>query len=120
WLVIAVTIVKDRQARRAARTGVPPSTSGATHEAFSLEQSLAYIDSVFDDYVQYGNLSPGDVERQRILELGPGDNYGVALRFLACGAERIVCVDRFASRRDDAQQSRIYQALHERLGEVDR
>jgi SAM-dependent methyltransferase len=119
WLVIAVTIVKDAQARRAARRGVPPSTSGATHETFSLEQSLAYIDSVFEDYVRYGQLE-ADLEGRRILELGPGDNYGVALRFLARGAERVVCVDRFASRRDDAQQSRIYEALHQRLGEADR
>jgi SAM-dependent methyltransferase len=115
-LVIAATIVKDWRARRAARAGAAPSTSGATHEAFSLQQSLDYIDTVFDDYLRYGELRPADLERRRVLELGPGDNYGVALRFLASGAEHVVCVDRFATRRDDAQQDEIYEALRERLG----
>ncbi|MDQ6652919.1 MAG: methyltransferase domain-containing protein, partial [Acidobacteriota bacterium] len=40
---------------------------------------------------------------------------GVALRFLAAGAARVVCVDKFYSRRDVAHEREIYSALRERL-----
>ena len=115
WLVVAVTIAKDQHARWSARRGAAPSSSGATHSSFSLDQSLGYIDSVFEDYLRYGELECSDLRDRRVLELGPGDNLGVALRFLACGAPQVVCVDKFATRRDDAQQRRIYQALLARL-----
>src|SRR5215211_1472176 len=116
-LVVAVTIAKDQRMRWAARHGAPLSTSGATHERFSLDQSLAYIDSVFGDYLRYGGLGCSDLRGSRVLELGPGDNYGVALRFLACGAARVVSVDKFATRRNEAQQRRIYEALLANLDE---
>jgi SAM-dependent methyltransferase len=117
WLVVAVSIAKDQWARWAARAGPAPSTSGATHESLPVEQSLAYIDGVFRDYLRYGGLRCSDLHGSRVLELGPGDNYGVALHFLACGAARVTLVDRFATRRDEAHQARIYRALLDGLDE---
>ncbi len=100
------------------------STSGSTHGAFSLEQSLEYIDEVFGDYLAYGDLGDGELAGASVLELGPGDNFGVALRFLAAGAERVVAMDKFASVRDPAQQRQIYEALldgsHARSGSASR
>ena len=117
WLVVAVTIAKDQRDRWAARRGAAGSTCGATHESFSLDQSLGYIDSVFHDYLRFGGLKCTDLEGKAVLELGPGDNYGVALRFLACGADRVVSVDKFATRRNEEQQRRIYEALLSRIDE---
>jgi SAM-dependent methyltransferase len=117
WLVVAVSIAKDQWARWAARRGPAPSTSGATHESLPVDQSLAYINAVFRDYLRYGQLQCSNLRGRRILELGPGDNYGVALHFLACGAARVTLVDRFATRRDQAHQARIYQALLDSLDE---
>ena len=117
WLVVAVSIAKDQHARWAARRGPAPSTSGATHESLPVDQSLAYIDGVFRDYLRYGRLHCSDLRARRVLELGPGDNYGVALRFLACGAARVTLVDRFETRRDQAHQARIYRALLDSLDE---
>ncbi len=120
WLVIAATVAKDLRARMAARRGVPESTSGSTHETFATGESLDYIDRVFADYCEYGRLDAGALSGARILELGPGDNFGVALRFLAAGASLITCVDKFASRRDESHQRRIYEALFERLDPAQR
>ncbi len=117
WLVVAVSIAKDQWARWAARRGPAPSTSGATHESLPVDQSLAYINAVFGDYLRYGGLRCSDLRARRVLELGPGDNYGVALHFLACGAARVTLVDRFATRRDQAHQARIYRALLASLDE---
>jgi len=115
WIVVAATIGKDLQSRWAGRTGPAPSTDGSTHRSLALGESLAYIDSVLADYIDYGELAGEKLSGKRILELGPGDNHGVALGFVAYGAERVVSVDRFASIRDNPQQRRIYQALLDRL-----
>jgi SAM-dependent methyltransferase len=120
WLVIPATIAKDQEARRAAERGVVPSTLGSTHDPLALDQSLGYINAVFDDYLTYGGLTPEGLRGKRVLELGPGDNFAVALRFLACGAEQVVTVDKFASIRDDSQQRAIYEGLLEQLDETER
>jgi SAM-dependent methyltransferase len=108
WLVCAANVVDDQRSRLAARNGAVASTSGSTHSDLSLEESLAYIDAVYGDYIHYGGLGPGEIEGAEILELGPGDNLGVALRFLGAGAARVIALDKFASVRDPEQQRDIY------------
>jgi hypothetical protein len=86
------------------------TNSGATHASLSVEESLAYITGVFDDYKRYSEVN---TFHGRVAEIGPGDNCGVALMFLADGCDQVDLLDRFYSRRDDQQQSRIYQKLLE-------
>ena len=113
--MIAAGVTRGMQARRAARRDAPlKSKSGSTHASLSVQESLDYVDTVFDDYLRYGGLGDTFLVGARVLELGPGDNYGVALRFLEAGASQVVTVDKFISDRDDAQQSRIYRSLIDR------
>ena len=65
-------------------------------------------------------LREEDLEGKAILELGPGDNLGLALRFIAAGAERVVTLDKFAVPRDPAHEQAIYRELTDRLGEPQR
>jgi SAM-dependent methyltransferase len=55
------------------------------------------------------------LQDKRILEIGPGDNSGVAIKFLLAGAKQVVCLDKFFSKQDWKQQGKIYQALREQL-----
>ena len=77
--------------------------------------SLDYINLQFQDYLRYSNLSPQQIKNKRVLELGYGDNVGVALKFLASGCEQMVCLDKFNSRRDVEHELKIYSALRETL-----
>lgn len=88
---------------------------GSTHSWKSLDESLDYIDWQYSDYLTYANLGPTELAGKKILEIGFGDNVGVALRFLADGAGQVVCVDKFYSRRDKDHERVIYQKLRERL-----
>ena len=88
---------------------------GATHRRFDLEGSLSYIDAVFADYLTYGGLDRADLAGARVLELGPGDSLGVAIRFVAAGADRVVAADRFVPYRDLDYEHQVYAALIERL-----
>ncbi len=86
---------------------------GSSHSRKSLAQSLAYIEEQFRDYLTYGELTSEQLRGKKILELGFGDNVGVALKFLTAGAARVVCVDKYYSRRDVAREREIYSALRD-------
>jgi Methyltransferase domain len=94
--------------------------SGATHQNLSVEQSAAYIQRVFDDYLTYGGVSKDWLRGKRVLEIGPGDNLGVALLLYAAGAREVVCLDRFETRSDPIRSRKIYETLRSRLSEGER
>jgi SAM-dependent methyltransferase len=96
------------------------SFEGSTHRGLTTEQSLTYINQVFADYLAYAGLSPDQLAGKCVLEIGPGDNLGVALRFLAAGCSQVVCLDKFFAERDEVRQLAIYRALRESLTPVER
>lgn len=119
-MVIARHILANWRNRRRFTGGKFEASTGSTHRALDLAGSLAYIDRVFEDYLRYGELAESDLAGLSVIEIGPGDNLGVALRFLAAGAAHVVCLDKFYSDRDIEQQTRIYRALRDRLDEAGR
>jgi len=113
--IIAYKIFENHQIKKRFQSGNFETLHGATHIRKSISESLNYIDSQFADYLAYSGLSQEMLRGKRIFELGFGDNVGVALRFLAAGAARVVCLDKFYSKRDIEQQRAIYFAMRERL-----
>ncbi len=113
WLTCFYYLIDDwRTARRLAR-GRLETRSGKRHDALALDQSLAYIDRVHGDYCCYGGLARFEGS---IVEIGPGDNFGVALCLLAGGAAEVHAIDRYVPERDEVAQRRIYEALARRPG----
>jgi SAM-dependent methyltransferase len=106
--------------RRRFASGVIETEHGSSHRSKSLIESLSYIEEQFADYLVYSGLTPEQIEGKQILELGFGDNVGVALKFLAAGAARVVCVDKFYSSRDSQREREIYLALREQLNDQER
>lgn len=119
-LIIAYKIYENWKMKRQFKNGNWESLHGSTHSKLDVDKSLRYINQQYQDYLQYGQISAHSIEGKRILELGFGDNVGVALRFLADGASHVACIDKFYSKRDDDQQRRIYQRLRETLNETQR
>jgi hypothetical protein len=97
-----------------------PVKQGATHSGKPLTDSVAYVERVVDEYQRYGGVDAEALAGARVLELGPGDNLGVALRLLGMGASRVVSLDRFVTWRDPAQQLRINEELASRIPEAER
>src|SRR5260370_10186573 len=106
-------VVDDSRWGLRKRLGRIHSESGSTHRALAIEQSVAYVEEVVSDYRTYGTL---DHLYGAAVEVGPGDNAGVALLLQAGGSTTVELVDRFRSRRSPDQQRRIYQALAARHG----
>src|SRR5215204_1819237 len=114
-LIIAHRILDNWRRRRAFKSGNTVTAYGSTHEFWSLEKSVNYINLVHREYIEYSGLDAEAFRGSRILEVGPGDNFGVALKFLAGGAAKVVCLDKFYSERNVEQQTRIYQELRKQL-----
>jgi len=112
-LTCAYYLFDDWRARRRLACGDLATRSGSRHASLDIEASLRYIDRIHDDYLAYaGRESLGGV----IAEIGPGDNFGVAMRFLAGGAEHVHGIDRYRPARDASRQRAVYEALTERDG----
>jgi SAM-dependent methyltransferase len=118
-LIIAHRIYDNWRRRRAFKSGNTINAYGSTHEFWSLEKSVNYINLVYDEYLKYAGVGPDALRGKRILELGPGDNFGVALKFLAAGAAKVVALDKFYSERNVEQQTRIYRELRNQLSPGD-
>jgi SAM-dependent methyltransferase len=114
-LIIAFKIFHNWRMRKRFASGKIETGHGSSHSRKSLAESLSYVDEQFDDYLKYSGLTCELLAGKRILELGFGDNVGVALRFLAAGAARVVCLDKFYSQRDVAREREIYAGLREKL-----
>jgi SAM-dependent methyltransferase len=119
-LIIAYKIFQNWQMRRRFASGDAETEHGSTHSRKTLDESLRYIEEQFQDYLTYGQLSPNQLWGKKILELGFGDNVGVALRFLSAGAAKVICIDKFCSRRDESREREIYSALREKLSREER
>jgi SAM-dependent methyltransferase len=120
WLIVAANLRHNLAARWNIRRGRMESDIGATHARLSTAESVAYINRVYEDYRNYGGLLEQAIRGKRILEVGPGDNLGVALRLYAAGAAQVVCLDKFFARRDEAQQLAVYGALRDTLSAPER
>ncbi|HEX5734106.1 MAG TPA: methyltransferase domain-containing protein [Blastocatellia bacterium] len=115
-LVIAQNLINNWRVSRRVSSGNIETSYGSSHSHISdLSDSVAYINSTYEDYLRYAELSPGAIRGKRVLEIGHGDNLGVALRFLAAGAAEVVCLDKFYSKRDPERQREIYLALRAEL-----
>lgn len=115
WLASAYYCLDDYMTGRRYRRGHIETTSGMAHAGLDPEGSIDYIDEVFDDYKCYAGVA---AFHGRVAEIGPGDNCGVALRFLGDGCASVDLVDRFYSKRDTRQHEAIYRALLRRHPEI--
>jgi SAM-dependent methyltransferase len=95
----------------AAEKGETAVTPWVCEFSFDVKRGLEYLNQVFNEYFKFSGLQPEDIVGKRILEVGPGENFGVALRFLAAGALQVVCTDRFDSLVEPSKQLQIYKAM---------
>ena len=114
-LIILHRIVDNWRRRRAFQSGQTTTAYGSTHEFWSLEKSVNYINLVYGEYLEYSGVTPEMFRGRNILEVGPGDNFGVALKFLTEGAKKVVSLDKFYSERNEEQQAQIYRELRKQL-----
>jgi hypothetical protein len=114
-IIIAFNIYNNYRVKRRFKVGNAESDHGVAHMAMSTEESLRYIDHSYEIFLRWPGFSPETFAGKRILEVGTGDNLGLALRFISAGAASVVSLDKFYSKRDPEQQRNIYMAMRKRI-----
>src|SRR5712691_13346703 len=88
-----------------------PPLGSSEVERHSTQAFVESIEGYFADYLSVAGPRPDDLNGLSVLELGSGDSYGVALKFIQHGARRVVCTDRFESQRSIPGETRVYRRL---------
>ena len=115
WAIIAYNIFDNWRTKKLFNLGHFETSYGSNINRISIKESLNYINNIFKDYISYSSLSKDKFIGKRILEIGPGDNLGVALKFLVTGASQVVCLDKFHVKRKLEQEYELYRILRDEL-----
>lgn len=115
WVIIFYNIFKNLETKLKFKLGKYETFKDSVIDNLSLIDSISYVNRVFEEYLQYSPITLDTLNNKRILEIGPGDNFGVALEFLAKGASRVVCLDKFHVMSSFKKRYRLYKALKEQL-----
>ena len=107
YRVIAVHLLKNRRAQRQERM----QTYWVNLTPYDVEGRLAYSRDVYEDYFAWSGIPRSFIKGKRVLEIGPGENLAVSLRFLADGAAFAASVDRFRSLKSGEEQAAVYGRL---------
>jgi SAM-dependent methyltransferase len=115
WFVVATNVYQDLLRRTHLRADQIGQGEGPRRTAADVPRAIDAIDNTFDGYLRYSGLSADALHGKRVLELGPGDNIGVALRFAAAGAPFVSTIDKFVPLEDDEYHRTLYRSLRARL-----
>jgi SAM-dependent methyltransferase len=115
WFVVGTNMYQDLLRRTHLRADQIGQGDGPRRTSADLPREIDAIDKTFDGYLRYSLLSADALYGKRVLELGPGDNIGVALRFAAAGAPFVSAVDKFVPLQDDEYHRTLYRSLRARL-----
>lgn len=117
WWRIGYIVASSTRNRLQYSLGKISSFSGSTTHRIPLAESVAYVRKVYADFLEYGKMTPAQIEGRSVLELGPGDNIGVLIQFLADGASRAWACDKFYSEHDKEHERQIYLGIRASLNE---
>ncbi|HSQ42515.1 MAG TPA: methyltransferase domain-containing protein [Fibrobacteraceae bacterium] len=116
-------IVKTRLEHRFQKANLQatrnPETPWVNDDIPNVDLAINYARKVFSDYLERAGLDQEQIGNKVILEIGPGKNLAVALLFLAAGAAKVTCVDKFPSFQSREQQGLIYRSLIDSLSTIE-
>lgn len=119
-VVLKYILANYRVGRRYRRGNLVPEQQPNVAFTRSTHDYLANMEQAFSSYLENGNLTLDVIQGGTILELGPGDTFAMALKFIADGANRVVCLDRFKGISDGETARAVYLELRSRLNDGQR
>jgi SAM-dependent methyltransferase len=109
--VIASNIGHDALRRVGLRSDQIGQPDYAALPVSEIPRYIARVNGTFAGYEKYGGLNPAALRGRRVLEIGPGETIGVALRFIAAGAAHVTVVDKFVPLLRSEFHRALYRAL---------
>src|SRR4051812_46013262 len=120
YFVVATNVYQDFLRRSGLRRDQISQPDYAALAESELPAYLHRINSTFADYQKYGQLTEPRLRGRQVLEVGPGETIGVALRFIGEGAESVMAVDKFVPLESTSFHQALYRSLESGLGSQQR
>ncbi len=101
--------------RQLAGRPVPSNYGRIRADAERIDADVRYALQVARGYAAWLPGGFADVQGRSVLEIGPGNNFGVALVLKCAGAGRVAVTDRFLARYQAPYHGPLYRALREAM-----
>ena len=111
WVVIASNIGHDALRRAGIRSDQIGQADFAALPLSEVPGYIARVNGTVAAYEKYGGLTPAALRGRRVLEIGPGETIGVALRFIGAGAAQVTAVDKFVPLQTSDFHRELYRSL---------
>ena len=85
--------------------------AGKRFDNHTNEEVVEYIENVYTNYLKFGGLDLEKIKGKKILEVGPGDSFGIGIKFLLDGAQEVICFDKFYANRNNNLLKQVYIRL---------
>lgn len=120
WQIVCNLLIANLRFGKNIKNGdFTSSETACTFRSMDISQSVKFINNCFNSIKQYSGYERKDFVGKKILEVGHGENVGVALKFIASGASHVVCLDKFYAIRNREQEYKIYEGLRNSLEHED-
>ena len=120
WVVVATNMFQDSLRRTGLRSDQIAQDRGEQRTEADVPAAIVRIDRTFTNYVNALPDSARGFAGKHVLEVGPGDNAGVALRFVGAGAQQVVALDKFVPFRQTSFHAALYGRLRETRSDEER
>jgi len=120
YFVVATNVYQDFLRRSGLRRDQISQPDYAALPESEIPAYLHRINSTFADYQKYGQLTEQRLRGRQVLEVGPGETIGVALRFIGAGAQSVMAVDKFVPLETSRFHQALYRSLEAGLGAQER
>ncbi|WP_455756640.1 methyltransferase domain-containing protein [Sulfurimonas sp.] len=88
--------------------------TGQRNSEGEIEKSIAYVEKLINWYNQVVPLEDNFLNDKKVLEIGPGDSFSIAMRFLQLGAKEVTCIDKFYCNRDISFEKKLYLEIEKK------
>jgi SAM-dependent methyltransferase len=120
WVVIASNMGHDALRRSGIRSDQIGQANFAALPLSKVPEYIARVNGTVAAYEKYGGLNPAALRGRRVLEIGPGETIGVALRFIAGGAAHVTLVDKFVPLQTSEFHRELYRSLSRQFSDAAR
>jgi SAM-dependent methyltransferase len=111
WPTVAYEVQKNLRSRARGRRGALSAIRAVGSTLGEPGARVEYSRNAFASLRAAADLGAAGLDGMRVLELGPGEELSVALRFLAAGAAQVSSIDRFRFEVDPAWEREVYRLL---------
>jgi SAM-dependent methyltransferase len=120
WPTIGYEVQKNLRSRTRERRGGLRAITAVGASLPAPAARVVHSRNAFESFLASGELEREGLAGTRVLELGPGEDLSVAIRFLAAGAAAVSCIDRFEFQVDEEWRRSVYRLLLDDLDEEGR